>query len=254
MKIVAILQARCNSTRLPNKVLKLIQGKPMLQCQIERLQNCRSLDQLIVATSDHDTDLPIVKLCGSIGIQCFTGDLQNVLDRMYNASCEAQADVVVRLTGDCPLTDAEIIDSVVEKHLEEQNDYTSNIDPETFPDGLDVEVMSFSALKTAWLNANSSSDLEHVTPYIKSCDEFKKGSLLSSVDYSNYRWTVDEQIDFEFVSQVYGILGIEGRYFSSDEIYQLLESRPDLQRVNSYISRNQGYKNSILHDAIEKKS
>ena len=248
MKVVAILQARCSSTRLPNKVLKLVLGKPMLQWQIERIQRCKLLSNLIIATSNKNSDRALVELCKSINVDYFTGDLNNVLDRFYQAALLSKADIVVRLTGDCPLIDADIIDAVIATHLEEKNDYTSNIDPETFPDGLDVEVMNFSALKDAWLNAGQNFELEHVTPYIRNNLNFKKGSYISEKDYSEYRWTVDEPQDFEFVSRVYSILGNQGQYFGASEIYKLLKDQPELLVINSNIKRNEGYKKTLAQD------
>lgn len=243
MKVVAILQARCSSRRLPNKVLKPILGKPMLQRQIERTLRSKLIDELVVATSNQESDVGLTQLCSSIGVAYFAGDLDNVLDRFYQAALQANADVVVRLTGDCPLSDAEIIDAVIAKHIADKNDYTSNVDPETFPDGLDVEVMSFSALKDAWLNAKFKVDLEHVTPYIRNNPRLIKGAYISDVDNSSYRWTVDEPQDFEFVTQVYGILGAKEQYFDANAIYKLLAEKPELQEINTNIQRNEGFIN-----------
>lgn len=226
MKVVAIIQARCSSTRLPNKVLKKIIGKPMLQLQIERIQHCKKIDELVVATSTQTEDKDIADLCRQLDVNCFTGSLNNVLSRYYQAALHYKAEVVVRLTADCPLIDANIIDQVIEKHLNSNNGYTSNIDPRTFPDGLDVEVFSFAVLKKACLEAETPYELEHVTPYIRSSPLVKKGSLSSKINYSHYRWTVDEAKDLEFVKRIYQHLGNDGQYFDANEIYQLLEKRP----------------------------
>lgn len=250
MKIVAILQARCGSTRLPNKVLKPILGKPMLQWQLERILKCTAIDQLLVATSLEDSDKPLIALCESIDIDVFAGNLNNVLDRFYQAALTSKADIIVRLTGDCPLTDPQVIDSVIKAHIAEGNDYTSNVEPETFPDGLDVEVMTFNTLSDAWLKAESNSDKEHVTPYIRKNKEYKKGSVLSDVDYSKYRWTVDEPRDFEFVSKVYSLLANEGAFFGTQDIYKLLDSHPELLEINTNIQRNEGYLKSLKQDNL----
>lgn len=240
MKVVAILQARCSSRRLPNKVLLPILGKPMLQRQIERTLHSKLINELVVATSNQSSDTALVQLCESINISCFAGDLDNVLDRFYQAALQANADVVVRLTGDCPLCDPAIIDSVIAKHISGNNDYTSNVDPETFPDGLDVEVMNFSTLKNAWLNATAKMDLEHVTPYIRNDAMLVKGAFVSDIDYSYYRWTVDEPQDFEFVSKIYSILGAQDQYFDTHDIYRLLTDFPELTNINKNILRNEG--------------
>ena len=241
MKVVAVLQARCNSRRLPNKVLKPILGKPMLQRQIERTKRSKLIDTLIVATSDQASDMNLVQLCQSIDVACFAGSLDNVLDRFYHAALQNNADVVVRLTGDCPLCDAEVIDAVIAQHLAENNDYTSNVDPETFPDGLDVEVMSFAAVKDAWLNAKLAIELEHVTPYIRNNPALTKGAYVSDIDYSHYRWTVDEPQDFDFVTKIYSILGPQEQYFDANDIYKLLALQPELQNINMNIQRNEGF-------------
>lgn len=253
MKVVAIVQARCSSTRLPKKVLKEILGKPMLQHQIERIQHCQMIDQLLIATSTQTEDKHIVDLCRQLNVDCFTGSLNNVLDRYYQAAIQYQADVIVRLTGDCPLTDAGVIDQVIQNHINADNDYTSNVDPETFPDGLDVEAFSFSALKTAWLEATKNSELEHVTTYIRQHKKFKKGAVISPVNYSHYRWTVDEENDFEFTKQIYLHLGKDGQYFDSAKIYQLLEKQPELLKINQNILRNEGLLTSLEKELAQEK-
>jgi len=245
MNIVAILQARCSSTRLPNKVLKPLLGKPMIQHQIERLNRSKLINKLVVATSVHLSDKPLIELCDSLKLDCYAGDLENVLDRFYNAALKSKADIVVRLTGDCPLIDPVIVDAVISKHLSEHCDYTSNIEPETFPDGLDVEVFSFSALKDAWENATLLSECEHVTPYIRKNTKFSKNAYISPVDYSHFRWTVDEPRDFDFVEKVYSILGAKEQYFDSQAVLRLLEKHPELADINGQIQRNEGYLKSI---------
>jgi spore coat polysaccharide biosynthesis protein SpsF len=137
------------------------------------------------------------------------------------------------------------------QHITEENDYTSNVDPATFPDGLDVEVMNFSVLQDAWVNAKLSSDKEHVTPYIRNNIKFKKGTYASAIDFSKYRWTVDEARDFDFVTKIYTELSKEGEYFGSDEIYKLLDEQPMLQEINSDIMRNEGYKKSLEKDFLQ---
>lgn len=248
MKVVAILQARCSSTRLPNKVLKTILGKPMLQHQIERIQHCKMIDQLVVATSKQTEDKGIVDLCRQLNINYFAGSLNNVLDRYYQAAVQYSADIIVRLTGDCPLTDADIIDKVIQTHKSSNNDYTSNIDPETFPDGLDVEVFNFSVLKNAWLEAKKPSELEHVTPYIRQRTDLKKGAVISSCNYSHYRWTVDEPKDLDFVTKIYEQLGNDEHYFDANEIYLLLKNHPELLSINQNIIRNEGLLTSLEKD------
>lgn len=249
MNIVAILQARMSSTRLPNKVLKNILGKPMLQHQIERTQRSQKINSLVIATSNNIEDSAIIALGKKLNISTYAGHLTNVLDRYYQAAKTHKADIVVRITGDCPLTDPDIIDAVIKQHIEEKNTYTSNVEKTTFPDGLDVEVINFTALEDAWKNASKLSDLEHVTPYIRQQSDIKKGHYLAEHDYSSYRWTVDEPEDFTFVALIYEKLGIHGQYFSSEDIYRLLKKEPDLLKINQNISRNEGYLKSLSADA-----
>ena len=139
--ILGIVQARFNSTRLPGKVLKLLQGRPMLLQQIHRVERAKRIDQVLVATSDGLEDDVIALMCAKHGVQCFRGSLDDVLDRYYKAALQFEAEHIVRLTGDCPLIDPNVVDSVIEHHLREGNDYTSNTQPPTFPDGLDTEVV-----------------------------------------------------------------------------------------------------------------
>lgn len=253
MKVVAILQARCNSTRLPNKVLKEIKGKPMIEHQINRINRSRLIGDLIVATSNEETDFPLIALCKKINVKVFAGSLDNVLDRFYQAAIATNADVIVRLTGDCPLTDSKIIDDVIKLHIDKKNNYTSNTDPETFPDGLDVEVFNFAELKCAWKNASIKSDLEHVTPYIRRNPGIIKGAYTSEINYSKYRWTVDEQKDFDFVTEIYSILGAHDEYFSAQKIYNLLKEKPELLKINTNIKRNEGYLKSLAQDNLWEK-
>lgn len=248
MNIVAILQARVSSSRLPKKVLKPILSKPMLQWQIERLSQSRLISKLIVATSNQAEDQPIVSLCEQLNVASFTGNLTNVLDRFYQCAQQEQADIVVRLTGDCPLIDAEVVDQVIDLHIKEKADYCSNVEPATFPDGLDVEVFNFALLKSAWLSAKKQSDLEHVTPYIRNNLANNKRNLTSTINYAHYRWTVDEPNDFTFVEKVFKTLADKNPHFSRHDVYQLLEQHPNWLKINSQITRNEGYLHSLTAD------
>jgi len=166
--ILAILQARVSSTRLPGKVLKPILGMPMLLRQIERVKQAKLIEQLLVATSDDKSDDPIEQLCRENDIACFRGSLDDVLDRFYQAAKPYQPDHIVRLTGDCPLIDPQLIDEVVVFCLSGDYDYVSNAFEPTYPDGLDVEVFRFPCLQQAWEEAELPSEREHVTLFIKS--------------------------------------------------------------------------------------
>lgn len=247
--VLAILQARCSSSRLPQKVLKDILGKPMLLHQIDRINKSKLIDKLVVATSnDISDDIMEKRLTGS-NIDVFRGSLDDVLDRYYQCALKYNPDYIVRITGDCPLIDWNIIDMVVKKHINEGNDYTSNALEPTYPDGLDVEVMNFTVLKKAWVNAKLPSEREHVTPYIyKNRNLFKIGCFKNIENLSELRWTVDELEDFKFVKTIYELLYNDNKYFTIDDILKVLKENPEVGQINSQFKRNEGYLKSIMID------
>jgi glutamate-1-semialdehyde 2,1-aminomutase len=248
--IVAILQARISSSRLPGKVLKPILGRPMLALQIERIRRSKGIDQLVVATSQDPQDDALEALCRELGVECYRGSLEDVLDRFYRAAEAHNPDLVVRLTGDCPLFDPEVLDRVIAEHLASGKDYTSNALPPTFPDGLDCEVFSFRCLEAAWREATQPSQREHVTPFInRQGHRFKLGNTVNSTDLSGLRWTVDNAPDFEFVCRVYESLYPGKPDFGMQDVLNLLAKNPDLSRINEKIQRNEGYVRSLKKDA-----
>ena len=240
-----ILQARLSSSRLPGKVLKQILGKPMLERQLQRLSHIKTPHQLLIATSNEDSDLAIVKLSQQLNIDCFQGDLEDVLSRYYHAALSADKDNkikhIVRLTGDCPLIDPNIIDEVISLYLAKQVDYCSNCDPATLPDGLDIEIFSLKALKIAYKQATLPSEREHVTPYIRNNPLlFSKVNYLYHSDFSHLRLTVDEPEDFELVTKIYESLYPKKPMFNLDDILTLLKKRPSLTHINQKFIRNEG--------------
>jgi spore coat polysaccharide biosynthesis protein SpsF len=249
--ILAILQARVSSTRLPGKVLKPILGKPMLSLQIERIRRCRRIEQLLVATSRDPSDNAIESLCKDIQIPCFRGSLDNVLDRFYQASLLYKPEHIVRLTGDCPLIDPQVIDDVVGFYITGNYDYASNTIEPTFPDGLDVEVFKFLALETAWKEAFLPSHREHVTPFIhQNFKRFKIGHYKSKMNLSHLRWTVDEPEDFELVRQIYEAIYPHNPPFTTRDILDLLRKNTSLIPINNHIVRNEGLKKSLKADEL----
>ncbi len=246
---LAIIQARFSSKRLPGKVLKPLVGKPMLVHQLERLQNAKHIDNLVVATSLHPSDNPIEELVLQAGFDVYRGDLEDVLSRFCGAANEyPEADTILRLTADCPLTDWAVIDAAVELYEQGQFDYVSNGAPPTWPDGLDVEVIARHVLLDAGQHAKLISEREHVTPYIhRHREKYNIGNLINSTDHSALRWTVDEQEDFDFVSEIYQRLYSKNPNFSTQEVLALLEAEPNLVR-NAHIKRNEGYKMSLARD------
>jgi glutamate-1-semialdehyde 2,1-aminomutase len=251
--ILAILQARVSSSRLPGKVLKPILGKPMLGRQIERVLQSRRIDQLVIATSTEPSDDDLESLCRQISIPCFRGSLNDVLDRFYQAAKIWKPQHVIRLTGDCPLIDPEIIDAAINYYLAGGYDYASNAVQPTFPDGLDVEVFRFSALEQAWKEATLPSQREHVTPFIHQQPErFRIGHYRNVNDLSHLRWTVDEPEDFDLVTKIYEAFYPIHPEFRMQDVLLLLQQRPELAAMNQKIERNEGLKMSLNDDRRQK--
>ncbi len=249
MKTVAIIQARMGSTRLPGKVLKEVLGKPLLWHMVQRVLSARSIDEIVIATSDREQDKAIIALAGSIGIGSYAGSEGDVLDRYYNAALGYQADTIVRLTSDCPLIDPEWIDKVVEEYRGGQGryDYVSLSGP--FPDGLDTEVFSFRALETAWTEAILPSEREHVTPYIwKNSNLFSVGRVVYPEEHGHLRWTVDDERDFALVNSIYTRLYKSNPNFRTQDVLHLLEKEPELLKINADTVRNEGYLKSLDQD------
>jgi spore coat polysaccharide biosynthesis protein SpsF len=247
MKIIAFLQARMGSARLPGKVLKPLLGAPMLIRQIERVRRSCLIEKLVVVTSVDASDAALADVLSQAGVVIFRGSLDDVLDRFYQAAKPYQPEHVVRLTGDCPLTDPTLIDEAINAHLCSEADYTSTALNPTYPDGLDVEVIRFSALERAWRETDSPSTREHVTPYIYHHPElFRLKSVEQLENMSDLRWTVDEPADFVFVERVYGELYPVNPFFAMSDVLVLLEKRPELLKINTQFKRNEGYAKSII--------
>jgi spore coat polysaccharide biosynthesis protein SpsF len=239
MKTVAIVQARMGSTRLPGKVLQDLAGEPMLARVVNRTCRAKTLQEVVIATTTNTVDDVIVKLCEARGWSWFRGSEEDVLDRYYHAAKKYQADFIVRITSDCPLIDPEVIDHVVQEFLERQPevDYASNTWPRrTFPRGLDTEVMRMDVLERAWREDRNPAWREHVTPYIyRNPDRFRIHNVVSPVDYSAMRWTVDTQEDLAFVRQIYNYFGHDR--FSWREVLKVLEEHPEWVEINRYVQQ-----------------
>lgn len=249
IKTLCIIQARMGSSRLSGKVLKPILGTPMLEHQINRLIAIDNIDKFIIATSTEKDDDAIELLCNKLNLGCFRGHKNDVLDRFYQAAQVDMPKYIVRLTGDCPLIDAEIVSQVIDYHLLSNVDYTSNCNPATLPDGLDVEIFSFKALKSAWEQSKKPSEREHVTPFIRNNDDsFSCQNFNYHTDLSKHRWTVDEEKDFEFVHKIYTHLYNQNKNFALKEILLLLAEHPELLEINKFINRNEGLLKSEEQD------
>lgn len=236
----AIVQARMGSTRLPGKVLEDIAGRPMLWHVVHRVRAAGLVDEVVVATSTSDEDDPVEAFCEEHGIPCFRGSEEDVLDRFHRAAERHGADPVVRITGDCPLSDPRVIDRVVRAYHDLDADYVTNVLPYTYPDGLDVEVFSFAALETAAKEATTRRDREHVTPFIRNDDRFAVANVEAEVDLSRegHRWTVDHPEDLSFVRRVYELAGEE--LFGMETVLAILEEHPEVRDMNRDIVRNEG--------------
>ena len=203
-KIVAMIQARMGSTRLPGKVLMSLGNSTVLEHVIKRVTLAKLVNEVVLVTTLNLDDLPLVRLCSELNIRVFSGSENDVLDRFYQAGKLLKPDHIIRITADCPLMDSDVIDLVVQRHLDSGADYTSNVLKETYPDGLDVEVFKYSALEKAWKEAVKTSDREHVTLYFRNHpDFFILYSVENNINLSTHRWTLDEPKDYEFIQQIY---------------------------------------------------
>jgi spore coat polysaccharide biosynthesis protein SpsF len=239
MRVVAIIQAHMGSTRLPGKVLLDLAGEPMLARVVNRSRRATMLHEVMVATTMKPADGAIVELCTARGWSCFRGNEEDVLDRYYRAALAHQADVVVRITSDCPLIEPGIVDRVVRDFLNLQPgvDYVCNMLPRrTFPRGLDTEVMCFDALEQAWREDLNPAWREHVTPYVqRNPGLFRIHGVVNEVDYSNMRWTVDTPDDLAFVRRIYEHFGHDR--FSWQEVLTVLEEHPEWVEINRHIQQ-----------------
>lgn len=247
--ILAILQARTSSTRLPNKVLKPILGKEMILHQINRIKRSKLIDKIVVATSDTPEDKAIISLCENNNIDVFTGSLHNVLDRFYQCAKLYKPKHIVRLTADCPVIDWEIIDKLINHHLQNNLDYTNNVVIPTYPDGLDASIMTEKTLKTVWMHAKTKAQKEHVTLYINdNKQDFKIGEVFNDIDLSHLRWTVDEPEDFELINKIYKDLYPNNPNFLTNDILNLLKEKPNLIKINNMLIRNEGLAISLARE------
>lgn len=251
MKFLAVIQARCGSSRLPSKVLKDLCGKTALERVIERVVQSRYVDEVMVATTLNPEDVPIVKLVSGLGMRVFAGSSSDVLDRYYQAAKIIQPEYVIRITADCPVFDAWILDDAIEK-LKPDTDYMAAVS-ETLADGLDLEIMRFSVLERAWEEARLASEREHVTMYIKNNPEsFEIQNYESTFgNLHDERWTIDEPEDYEFIKTIYEhFYSVQHKDFHSGDILQYLEAHPEVRQINQGFIRNEGLLISLKNDKI----
>lgn len=240
-KVVAIIQARIGSTRLPGKVLKNLFGKTVLEHVAERVKQSKAVHKIVIATTNSERDNKIVDLAGKIDAKYYRGSEEDVLSRYYHAAKENNADIVVRITSDCPLIDPHLIDEIVLFFLREKYDLVTNTgansNQRTYPRGLDIEVFSFQILAEAFKGATEDYQKEHVTPYMYKNKNTKIYYYKNKKNYSKYRWTLDTREDFELIKTVYKYLykGVHDFYF--DDILKLFELNPDLCLINANVKQ-----------------
>lgn len=251
IKNLCLIQARTGSTRLPGKVLLPLGGKTVIEQVLARASQAKKIDKVILATTDKKEDDALEKICLNAGIECYRGSETDVLDRYYRAARQFAAENIIRLTGDCPLIDPEIIDEVIGLYENSGVDYATNVIPPTFPDGLDTEIFSFVALEKAWREAKLASQREHVTVYIWQHPEiFKQIHLRNDIDLSARRWALDNQEDYEFMKQVFDKLYPVKPDFRLVDLLEFFAKHPEIEKINNMIDRNKGLEKSFKEDKI----
>ena len=243
MKIVAIIQSRLSSTRLPKKILKRLpidHEKTVIDHVIKRAKQVKLIDEVVVATSSEESDQEIVDYCKRNNECYFVGSLEDVLERYFLCAKQYEADIIVRLTSDCPCLDPCIVNEIIESHLDTNADFTSSILNRTLPYGIDCGVVNFNALQTAHLNAHLEQEREHVMPYIYKTHraDFKINEYQSDEYYEPaLRLTLDTQEDYMFLSAIFDELFVNNPLFKLNDVLQLLEKKPWLRLLNKHITQ-----------------
>ena len=239
------------SSRLPRKVVLPLADKPLLLRMYERVNLSKYAGDIVVAITEDENDDQLFKLCHQNNIKVFRGHSLDLLDRHYKAAKTFKADVVIKIPSDCPLIDSEIIDKVILYYInnKENFDFVSNLHPPSYPDGNDVEVMSFETLENAWINAKKDFEREHTTPYIwENPDKFKIGNVVweTGLDYSmNHRFTIDYKEDYQFIKRVYDELYEQNNRFGLKDILLLLEKKPEIKKINQMYAGVNWYRNHL---------
>ncbi len=249
MKKVAIIQARMGSTRLPKKMLLDLAGQPVIGRVFERVAKAPQVDEAWLATTNRPADDQLAAWAEKHQVNCFRGSEDDVLDRYFQTAKAARADVIIRITGDCPLMDPLAIDSVAKAFLAGDCDYACNAQPPTWPDGLDAEAFLFWVLKKAWQEAKLRSEREHATAYIwKHPEIFKIKNVAHRPDLSRHRWTLDTREDYEFIKHIYEECRKRRIFGTMPEVLEILRDNPDWEKLNHHFERNEGYAKSIKED------
>lgn len=251
LNIVTVIQARTGSRRLPNKILLSLSNAPLLYRMYERVAASKLKGTIVIATTTDKNDDEVETLCKEYQINCYRGHPTDLLDRHYHAAKFLNADAVVKIPSDCPLIDPNVVDKVLQFYIENSDkyDYVSNLHPPTYPDGNDVEIMSFEALKNAWENAKLELEREHTTPYFwENPDKFRIGNVVweNGLDYSmSHRFTIDYEKDYNFIKQVYEELYPINNKFTLKDILDLLERKPEIKKINEEYCGVNWYRNHL---------
>lgn len=250
-KVLAVIQARKGSTRMPSKVLLDLAGKTVLEHVISRMRQSKLTDEFIVATTVNRNDLPIVKLCAELGVSVYCGSEEDPLERYYQAARLFDGAHVIRIKADCPVIDPQIVDSAIRLHLDSGADYTTNTLLRTFPVGQDVEIVSFPALERVWKSAELFSEREHITLYIpKHPEQFHIRHLAQPEDISLKRWTIDYPEDYELLRSIFKNLYPGNPLFGMREVLDFLAKNPELEKLNAHIPVNDGVIKSMREDRV----
>jgi spore coat polysaccharide biosynthesis protein SpsF len=234
------------SSRLPGKMMLDLKGKTVLERVVERVKDSKRIDRIVVATSINKKDDVIADKSKESKVDCFHGSENDVLERYYEAAKKYGYNNIVRVTGDCPMIDPEIIDQVIGLYFAENLEYATNVIPPTFPDGLDCEIFSFDALEKAWSSANNKTDREHVTTYMWGNPEiFRQKHINNEIDISKKRWTLDNEEDYELIKIVYENLFAEKPKFRLRDLIKFFNENPEIEKINSNIKRNEGLAKSL---------
>lgn len=244
MKIVAIIQARCSSTRFPNKVFANISGKPLIWHVVNRLKFSKNVDSIVLATTVNPLDDALYDWAIQNNVTVFRGDEDDVLSRYHEAAKFAGADVIVRVTADDPFKEPLLIDDAVEELLKNDMDFVCNNNPPSYPEGLDVEVFTWNALQKAQLKSQNAFEREHVTQYFyRNPNIFKMSNLSNSDDKSYLRWTIDTQVDLDMTLNVYShLFKNDSTIFHMDDILELIQQKPEIAEMNLGVYRSEMYK------------
>ena len=243
MNVVAIVQARSGSTRLPNKIFLKLSDNFLLYHVVQRLKSSNEINNIVIATTTSSKDNSVEKWCLKNSLDFYRGSENDVLERYYYTAKQFNADIIVRVTSDDPFKDYRLIDQAVKTIKEKNLDFVCNNNPISYPEGLDVEVLTMDALSKSFLNATSSFEKEHVTQYIhKNENSFNTFNIKNHQDFSHFRWTIDTEEDYLFASQIYNSLYDDKKMFLTEDIYKLIEKNPQLLKINNEVKKSDLYK------------